>query len=84
MTQNWLQSQFSNVLIHLSAASTLQRSATTNDLEHWKMQEYVLIYQIGKKKFPPLLKFKMLEQLEKKGNKAMERIRLNLTSAKLE
>lgn len=84
MTQNWFQSQFSDVLIHLLAASARQCSATTNELEHWKMQEYVLIYQPEKKLFPPLLKFEMLEQLEKKGNKAMERIGLNLTSAKLE
>lgn len=28
-----------------SPAWTRQRSATTNELEHWKMQEYVLIYQ---------------------------------------
>lgn len=49
MTQNWFQSQFSDVLIHLSAASTRQRSATTNELEHWKIQEYVLIYQPEKK-----------------------------------
>lgn len=51
MTQNWFQSQFSDVLIHLSAASARQRSATTNELEHWKMQEYVLIYQPEKNSF---------------------------------
>lgn len=50
MTRNWFQSQFSNVLIHLSAASTRQRSAATNGLEHWKMQEYILIYQPEKRK----------------------------------
>lgn len=32
------------------SASPRQRSATANELEHWKMQEYVLIYQSGEKK----------------------------------
>lgn len=33
-----------------NAAPPRQRSATANELEHWKMQEYVLIYQSGEKK----------------------------------
>lgn len=49
------------------------------------MQEYILIYQPEKKKkVSTSVKVQMLEQLEKKGNKAKERIWLNLTSAKLE
>lgn len=32
------------------SASPRQRSATANELEHWKMQEYVLIYQSEEEK----------------------------------
>lgn len=32
------------------AAAPRQRSATTNELEHWKMQENVLVYQSGGEK----------------------------------